>query len=146
MLRWNLGLTTRLAYALSTVLILFLSSAFISLAHAGQFVGDDQTPDEMPEGLVGSDSEPKIDYEWGRMQAEWARMRAVQDKYTERWQWRKSKYRLYEELADWWRDHGYQGDYGTGGMPGTSGSPYFSPWFYGPLSLPSFVDLIIDVF
>lgn len=147
MFRWNLGLTTKLAYALSTVLILFLSSAFISLAQAEVEPGAEPKIPGMPENMVGSEGEVKIDYYAVRFQRMWKDIQASQESYVERWQHRKSKYRMYEEWASWLRDHGYFDDGGAAPQWGPGGGgPVYSPATYGPLSLPSIVDLLLDLF
>ena len=142
MFRWNLGLTTKLAYALSTVLILFLSSAFISLAHAGVEPGTGPEMPGMPGTLAGSEGEVKIDHSAARFREMWKDIEASQEGYVERWQHRKSEYRLYEDWAKWLRDHGYF----DGGGAGPQWAPVGPPSIYDPLSIPTVVGMLLDLF
>ena len=128
MLRWDLTLTTKLAYALSTVIVLFLSSAFISLANAA--IDDDDGPLYMDSGvgMEGVDGEDQFNAigNVNRIRHNQEIHQRNQDSYIERWQVRKHEYRLLEEYADWLRDHespgsgnfGPQGfGYGDDGLP-----------------------------
>ena len=142
MFRWNLGLTTKLAYALSTVLILFLSSAFISLAHATPAAVTLPSVPDVPGTMAGSEGEQNIDYSYARFQQRWAEMRKSQMNYAERWQWRKSEYRLYEDYAGWLRDHGYYDN----NPAGEYGLSWFSPMPFASIDIPTFVDMLIDIF
>lgn len=144
MFRWNLGLTTRLAYALSTITILFLSSAFISLANAS--IADPPGPVTIdpPAGVSGSDAEELrgMDADPRRIKARLENNRDNQESYINRWQERKNKYRLYEEYAAWLRDHQDPGG-GNFGPQGIPGEPGFTPITLG---LPTFVSMILNSF
>ena len=142
MFRWNLGLTTKLAYALSTVVVLFLSSAFISLAHADQGVVPAPPAPGMPGTMVGSEGEEYIDYDYARFHQHWAEMRRAQLDYTERWAWRERQYRLYEDYAGWLRDHGYFSTHPTDEYNAT----WFQPMPFASINIPTFVDMLIDIF
>ena len=148
MFRWNLGLTTKLAYAMSTVLILFLSSAFISLAHAGDGVTPEPAGSGFPGSMTGVNQDGELDYDYARFHKRWEKIKNSQESYIERWEWRKCKYRMYEDWADWLRRHGYY-DTGSSGAewgPGGGGGPRFSSMPFNPVNLPTFVDMLIDLF
>ena len=147
MLNSNLGLTMRIAYALSTVLILFLSSAFLSLAHAQ----DGVTPEQPKAGFSGSmgsvNQDDNIDYDFARFRKRWEMIKNSQKGYVERWYWRECTYSSYEDWADWLRRHGYyDGESDPQWAPGGGGGPFFSAMFFNPVNLPTFVDMIIDIF
>ncbi len=147
MFRWDLGLTTKLAFAMSTVLILFLSSAFISLAHANTVVIPPGMPDGMPGTTAGNEEEVKVDYSFARFRDMWNDMKAGQESYVERWAQRKSKYRMYEDYAQWLRDHGYFDDDG-GTEPQWGPSPWYAPGpgLVGPWTLPTIIDVLLEIF
>jgi hypothetical protein len=139
MFRWNLDTTVKLAYALSTVTILFLSSAFISLAHAGEMLPNDIDTQFM--GNLAPD-ETGMDYDAGELDKNLMRHQWNQQKYIEQWERRKSTYRLYEEYAAWLRDHkdpggGFFGPQGAG----ASWEPY-SPFMP---TLQTFVDIMMSL-
>ena len=143
----KLGLTTKIVYGLSTVLILFLSSAFIGLAEAAVEVCDDPVVPNIPDNMVGSEVDQDFDYEAVRFREMWEQLQANQESYVDRWQWRKSKCRLYEHYAAWLRDHGYYDNGGGSPQSGPmDGGPVYSPMFFGPISLPSFIDMLMDIF
>jgi len=144
MFRWNLGLTTKLAYALSTVTILFLSSAFISLANAGIMDPPGPVSIDPPAGVSGCDADELrgIDANARRITERYENHRNKQQSYIDRWQERKNKYRLYEEYAAWLRDHQ---DPGGGGF-GPQGIPLEPGCTQITLGLPTFVSMILNAF
>ena len=144
MFRWNLGITTRLAYALSTITILFLSSAFITLANAGIADPPGHISIEPPCGVSGFDAgeEEGIDCNLERLRARYENHMQNQQSYIDRWIERKQRYRLYEEYAAWLRDHQEPGS-GNFGPPGYDSSPALPPI---TVSLPTFVDMILSSF
>ncbi len=144
MFRWNLGLTTKLAYALSTITILFLSSAFISLANAGIADAPGPVTIDPPAGVSGGDAEEVkgMDADVNRIKARLENHMDEQASYVDRWQERKNKYRLYEEYAAWLRDHQNPGSGGFGPQ-GIPGDPSCTPITLG---LPTFVSMILNSF
>lgn len=144
MFKWNLGLTTKLAYALSTVTILFLSSAFISLANADIVDLPGPVTISSPGGVSGCDAEEfnGIDGNVRRIQDRYDNHQDEQASYVNRWQERKNEYRLYEEYAAWLRDHEYPGSGGFGPQ-GIPVEPNCSPVTLG---LPTFVSMILNSF
>jgi hypothetical protein len=139
MFKWNLGLTARLAYALSTVMILFLSSAFISLANADTEIIP--PPDyyilDGSQGSSGTDLEnEQMSFQQGTVKEDLRDSQDNQEAYRDRWQMRKSEYRLLEEYAAWLRDHEEPGS-------GTFGPAGFG---LGTIPMPTFFDILINIF
>jgi hypothetical protein len=136
MFKKNLGLTTKLAFGLSTLLILFLSSSFISLAKADEAIPPLPTFGDM-QGTDSSDLDSsRINCEKGKIMEQLRDNEDEQAAYRERWQERKSRYRLIEEYAAWLRDHE------------EPGSGHFGPAGFGQyvIPLPTFFDIIMNVF
>lgn len=144
MFRSNLALTTKLAYVLSLIMVLFLSSAFIGLANAGIVDAPGPMTVDPPCGVSGFDAgeERGMDYNLERLKARYENHMRNQQSYIDRWIERKQKYRLYEEYAAWLRDHQEAGS-GNFGPPGFYGSPAIPPI---TASLPTFVDMILSSF
>ena len=144
MLRWNLAFTTKLAYVLSTITLLFLSSAFISLANAG--IVDEPGPMsiEPRSGVQGYDpsGENGVQCDYDGLQARYDDHLANQQSYIDRWTARKGEYRMLEEYAAWLRDHEEPGS-GNFGPPSPDYSPGLPPII---VSLPTFVDMILSSF
>lgn len=144
MFRLNLANTTKLAYVLSIITVLFLSSAFISFANAGMVDPPGHISIDPPSGVSGFDAgeEKGMDYSIERLRARYESHMRNQQSYIDRWIERKYKYRLYEEYAAWLRDHEEPGS-GNFGPPGYYNSSTFPPI---TVSLPTFVDMILSSF
>ena len=144
MLKRNLGITVKLAYVMTAILVFFLSTAFMSLANAAPIGGTPLSDfDGYGDEQVSSSGHHPNNMQIERFKDRWRGTLEGQKNYQERWEFRKRQYRGYEEYGRWVRDHEQSmGIFDAGGSGPDRSNSGFS--FMPPL-LPSFVDLIMAI-